>query len=60
MSISSIASVAASAVLKPPEASDAKPPADKPATEAVSSRVTAPPAVAPLPPGQGTRVNQLA
>ena len=60
MSISSIAGIAASAVLKPPEASDAKPPSDKPATEAVSSRAAPPPVLAALPPGQGTRVNQLA
>jgi hypothetical protein len=56
MSISSIAGIAASAVLKPPEASDAKPPA----TEAVSSRAAPKPILAALPPGQGTRVNQLA
>jgi hypothetical protein len=60
MSISSIASVAASAVLKPPEASDAKPPGVQPATEAVSSRAAPKPVLAALPPGQGTRVNQLA
>jgi hypothetical protein len=47
-------------VLRPPEASDAKPSSDKPATEAVSSRAAPPPVRAALPPGQGTRVNQLA
>jgi hypothetical protein len=60
MSISSIAGIAASAVLKPPEASDTKPPVVKPAAEADSSRASPPPVRAALPPGQGTRINQLA
>jgi hypothetical protein len=59
MSITSVASVAASAVAKP-ETGDAKPPATTSATETDSSRASQPTVLAALPPGQGTRINQLA
>jgi hypothetical protein len=54
MSVSSVSSVAASTVLKPPES---KPPEPNARDEARASR---PPVVAALPPGQGTRIDQLA
>jgi hypothetical protein len=59
----SISSIAPSAPLKPPEASEPKPPEVKPPevkVEAGVSRTAQPTVLAALPPGQGTRVNQLA
>ena len=57
----SISSIPASAPVKPPEPIEAKPP--KPPednAEVGASRTAQPTVLAALPPGQGTRVNQLA
>ena len=53
----SISAVAAPAPLIPPERVEPKPPEVKPAGE---SRTPQPTVLAALPPGQGTRINQLA
>jgi hypothetical protein len=58
MSVSSISNIAASTALKPPEVSppkllDAKRDGDDPC-------VPQPTVLAALPPGQGTRINQIA
>lgn len=58
MSVSSVSSVAASSVLKPPEPSAFKPP--DPKIRADEARESRPPVVAALPPGQGTRIDQIA
>ncbi len=58
MSVSSISSIAASSVLKPPESSPPKPPEPKIRTD--EARESRPPVVAALPPGQGTRIDQIA
>jgi hypothetical protein len=52
----SISSIAASSVLKPPEPSPPK----QPDVKAEESRTAQPTILAALPPGQGTRINQLA
>jgi hypothetical protein len=53
----SISAVSASAILKPPEAIEAKPPQVK--TDD-GTRTPQPTVLAALPPGQGTRIDQLA
>ena len=55
MSISSVTS--APAPLKPPEASEPKPPV---AQNTDAAQATQPTVLAALPPGQGTRIDQLA
>ncbi len=57
MSVSSVSSVAASAVLKPPEPRNQ---AAEPNARADEARESRPPVVAALPPGQGTRIDQIA
>ena len=54
----SISSVTASPV-KMPEVSEPKPPEAKPDADAGSSRTPQPTLLAALPPGQGTRIDQL-
>lgn len=54
----SVSSIAASSVLKPPEPSAFKPP--EPKIRADEARESRPPVVAALPPGQGTRIDQIA
>lgn len=54
----SISSIPASAPVKMPEPSEPKPPKTK--AEIDASRAAQPTLLAALPPGQGTRVNQLA
>jgi hypothetical protein len=54
----SISSIPASAPLKAPEPSEPKP--AKPPEEVGVSRTAQPTLLAALPPGQGTRVDQLA
>lgn len=51
----SVSAVSPSTPLKPPEASVLKPPEVK-----VDDRTPPPPVRAALPPGQGTRIDQLA
>ena len=53
-----ISAVSASIPVKPPEASEPKPPQVKP--EGDGTRLPQPTVLAALPPGQGTRINQLA
>ena len=63
MSISSLAAssnVTAPAPLRPPEASPPKPPDVRTDNDADNSRTPRPTVVAALPPGQGTRIDQLA
>lgn len=57
----SISSVAASPPVKAPEASESKAPVVKPDNDADEARAAAsqPPVLAALPPGQGTRIDQL-
>jgi hypothetical protein len=55
----SISSVTASPAVKTPEASEPKPPEVKPDADAGSSRTPQPTLLAALPPGQGTRIDQL-
>jgi hypothetical protein len=59
-----VSSIPASVPVKPPEANEPKPPQVKTDTDADTdagaSRTAQPAVLAPLPPGQGTRVNQLA
>lgn len=52
----SISAVSAAVPMKPPEAVEFKPPQAKPDDD----RTPPPTVVAALPPGQGTRINQLA
>ena len=52
----SISAVSPSVPMKPPEAIEPKPPQLK----ADDDRLRPPPVRAALPPGQGTRINQLA
>jgi hypothetical protein len=52
----SISSVTASPPVKMPEASEPKPPDVKPDADASAPE---PVVLAPLPPGQGTRIDQL-
>ncbi len=60
MSISSISSVPPSAPVKPPEPIEAKASETKPDTNTDSAAAYQPPAPSPLPPGQGTRIDQIA
>jgi hypothetical protein len=53
----SVSAVAAPSPLRPPEPIAPKPPEVKAADD---TRASQPPALAPLPPGQGTRVDQIA
>jgi len=55
-----ISSVPAAAPVKPPEASEPKGPDVKIDGDADDSRATQPTVVAALPPGQGTRIDQIA
>jgi hypothetical protein len=57
-----VSSIPASPPVKAPEPIEPKPPQVKPDpdTETGASRTPRPTVLAPLPPGQGTRVNQLA
>lgn len=59
MSISSVSSVPPSTPVKPPEPVEAKPPEATPDTNTDSAAAYQPPAPSPLPPGQGTRIDQL-
>jgi hypothetical protein len=56
--MTSISSVSAPPPLKAPDPSPPKPPAVQ--TDAATSDAGTPPVQAALPPGQGTRVNQIA
>jgi hypothetical protein len=53
----SVSAVTAPSPLLPPERIEPKPPEVKAADD---SRTSQPTVLAPLPPGQGTRVNQIA
>jgi hypothetical protein len=53
----SVSAVAAPSPLRPPERIDPKPPEVKAADD---SRASQPTVRAPLPPGQGTRIDQIA
>jgi hypothetical protein len=55
----SISSIAASIPAKPPEAAEPKAPPAKPDTDADKVGAPQPIVLAPLPPGQGTRIDQL-
>jgi hypothetical protein len=55
----SISSVTASPAVKMPEAGEPKPPEVKPDADAGSSRTPQPTLLGALPPGQGTRIDQL-
>ena len=59
--MSSISSIPASVPVKAPEASEPKPPEVKVDNDADAARAAAsqPAVLAPLPPGQGTRIDQL-
>ena len=54
-----ISSIPASAPVKPPEAAEPKAPEAKPDTDADKVGAPQPTILAALPPGQGTRVDQL-
>ena len=56
----SISSVTASPPVKPPEATEPKAPTVKTDNDAGASRTPQPTVLAALPPGQGTRIDQLA
>ena len=59
--MSSISSIPASVQVKPPEASQPQTPAPKNDSDADEARAAASqPVHAPLPPGQGIRVDQIA
>jgi hypothetical protein len=58
MSVSSVSSVPPSTPAKPPEPVEVKAPDVKPDT--TTDAAYQPPAQAPLPPGQGTRIDQIA
>ena len=60
--MSSISSIPASAPVKAPEASEPKGPDVKIDSDADNARTAAsqPPVLAALPPGQGTRIDQIA
>jgi hypothetical protein len=55
----SISAVTASPPVKTPDASEPKAPAVKTDNDAGSSRTAQPTVLAALPPGQGTRIDQL-
>ena len=56
----SISSVTASPPVKPPEATEPKAPTVKTDNDVGVSRTPRPTVLAALPPGQGTRIDQLA
>lgn len=60
--MSSISSISAPAPLQAPAASDPKPPDAATNSDADAARAAAsqPPVLAALPPGQGTRIDQIA
>jgi hypothetical protein len=60
MSVSSISSVSAPPTYPYPDPNAAKVPDVKTDSDTNDATTTQPPPQAPLPPGQGTRVNQLA
>ena len=55
----SISSVTSSPPIKTPEASEAKAPDVKPDAGTADASAPQPTVLAPLPPGQGTRIDQL-
>jgi hypothetical protein len=58
--MSSISSITASPPVNPPDSSTpAKPPASQNDSNSDADDAAQPPVVAALPPGQGTRINQL-
>jgi hypothetical protein len=59
MSVSNISSIAASSPVKAPETSAATAPAVQAAGDAEKVGASQPTVLAPLPPGQGTRIDQL-
>ena len=54
-----VSSIPASAAVTPPDTSAPKPPTAQSDGDANDASTAQPPAQAALPPGQGTRVNQL-
>jgi len=60
MFLMSISSVTASPPVNPPETSEPKAPIVKTDNDAGKSRTAQPTVLAALPPGQGTRIDQLA
>jgi len=58
--MSSISSIPAYTPIKPPEASEPKTPDVKADADSDDAGAAQPVAAAPLPPGQGTRINQIA
>ena len=60
MSISSVSSVPPPTPAKPPQPVEVKAPDVKPDTNTDAAAAYQPPAQAPLPPGQGTRIDQIA
>jgi hypothetical protein len=54
-----ISSISTSALAKAPEAAEPKPQQAKPDTDADKVGAPQPIVLAPLPPGQGTRIDQL-
>ncbi|WP_291560121.1 hypothetical protein [Bradyrhizobium sp.] len=55
-----VSSIPASPPVTPPDTSTPKPPTAQNDGDANDAGATQPQVVAPLPPGQGTRINQLA
>ena len=55
----SVSAVTASPPIKTPEASEPKAPNVKPDADAAEASAHQPVVLAPLPPGQGTRIDQL-
>lgn len=55
-----ISSISAYTPVKPPEASEPKTPEAKPDSDADKVGASQPTVLAALPPGQGTRINQIA
>jgi hypothetical protein len=55
-----ISSISAPTPINPPDTNASKTPDVQPNDDANDAGAAQPPAQAPLPPGQGTRVNQLA
>jgi hypothetical protein len=55
----SVSAVTASPPIKMPEPSEAKAPDVKPDAETADASAHQPVVLAPLPPGQGTRIDQL-
>jgi hypothetical protein len=54
-----VSSIPVTAPVTPPDTSAPKPPTAQADGDANDAGATQPPVQAPLPPGQGTRVNQL-